>query len=164
MLSYNGATPLEPLAMKWKANCQEWIIYFWVVGLWYPADLQTLQAFAFALIYPPGLDGKTTYRRKSLFGDYGLRELEFMTIIAGNRHGAGAVAESSHIGLQIGSRERHTGNDSVEPQSSEWHSSSNKATSPNPSQTVPSIRDQVSKAMSLWEHSHSNHHRHHIPK
>ena len=42
-----------------------------------------------------------------------------MTIIAGKRHKDGVVAESSRIDLKIGSRERHTGNDSVEPQSSE---------------------------------------------
>lgn len=144
--------------MKWKANSQEWVIYFWVVGQWYPADLQTLQAIAFALTFPPGLDGKVTYRRKSLFGDYGLRELEFMSVRAGNRHGAGAVAESSCIGLQIGSREKHTGNDSVGPQSSKWHSSSNKPTSPNPSQTVPSIGNQTLNYMSLQGPCSSNCH------
>ena len=32
-----------------------------------------------------------------------------------------------------------------------WHTSSNKATPPNPSQTVPSMNNQAFQYMSLWE-------------
>jgi hypothetical protein len=39
-----------------------------------------------------------------------------------------------------------------------WHTLSDNATPPKPSQTVPPTSNQTFKYMSLWGHSHPNHH------
>ena len=68
------------------------------------------------------------------------------------RHG-GVMAESSHIKTEVVGREVH--GKPLKPQSPS--PSSNKAMSPNPSQTVPSIVNRTFQYMSLGG-SHSDCH------
>ena len=78
-----------------------------------------------------------------------------------DRHDAGTVVESLHIICKL-EKERRWGRkkERRKPGSCmgfwdlevhhQWHTSSNKATPPNPSQTVPPTKDQAFKYMSLW--------------
>lgn len=63
------------------------------------------------------------------------------------RHGTRAVTESLCPYPQVGGREKVTENGvdfwSLKHAPTKWHTFSNKATSPNPSQTVPSTGNQV---------------------
>lgn len=75
------------------------------------------------------------------------------------RHGAREVDQKFYILIHRQREKDTTRHGLLKPQSpSQWYTSSNKATPPSPSQTVPFPGDWVFKYMSLGEHFCSNHH------
>jgi hypothetical protein len=125
----------------WDSFCIDYI--GWLSPLWAVAS-----AFVTFMLLQQNTMTRATYKRKHLVG---FRELGSM--VAEQRHGSRNSWETTSWSISRGKRKSTSKRAGAfgTPNPTPWHISSNKATPPNPSQTVLPTADQVCKHMSLWE-------------